>query len=280
MKEKITIELGNVQKTLFLPLWGRAEESKKQKPLLVDKTAVRIIEQVHFDFSQITQNIAEISQIAWIKRSLYCDQVINEFLKKYPKGTIVNIGCGLDTTFERTDNGKMKWYDLDLPDVIELRSQFVKEDERRKFIATSFLEEQWLEEIEVSGNVLFISAGVFYYFDEKTIKEFVIRLVNKYPKSELLFDVSSPLGVKLANKKVLESSGLDEKLHLIWGLEKKEDILSWDKRIRIIETYFYYQTQVDGLRNKLMGKISDYLGIQYMIHLGLGSEGQNQPNPA
>ena len=86
--------------------------------------------------------------------------------------------------------------------------------------------------------------------------------------------------MRLANKKVVESSGLDEKSHLIWGLEKKEDILSWDKRIRIIETYFYYQTQVDGLRNKLMGKISDYLGIQYMLHLRLGVKEQNQPNPA
>jgi len=55
--EQVKINLGDVQKTLFLPLWGRAEESKKQKPLLVDETAIRIIEQVDFDFSQITQNI-------------------------------------------------------------------------------------------------------------------------------------------------------------------------------------------------------------------------------
>ena len=270
MNEKIAIDLGNVQKTLFLPLWGRAQESKKKKALLVDETAVRIIEQVDFDFSQITQNIAEISQIAWIKRSLFCDHVINEFLEKYPDGTIVNIGCGLDTTFERVDNGEVKWYDLDLPDVIELRSLFIKENSRSKFIAASFLEKQWLEEIEVCGNVLFIAAGVFYYLDEETIKQFIIRLIDIYPNSQLLFDVSSPLGVKLANKKVVESLGLDEKSHLIWGLEKKEDILSWDERIRIINTYFYYRTQVDGWRNKLMGKISDFLGIQYMIHLGLG----------
>ena len=272
MTDKVKINLGDVQKTLFLPLWGRAEETKKQKPMLVDETAIRILEQVNFDFSQITHNIDDISQIAWIKRSLYCDLVIKEFLEKYPEGTIVNIGCWLDTTFERTDNGKLKWYDLDLPDVIELRSKFVKESERRKFIIASFLEKGWLEDIEVSGNVLFISAGVFYYFDEQTIKEFIIRLIDAYPNSEILFDVSSPLGVKIANKKVVESSGLDEKSHLVWGLEKKEDILSWDRRIRIIDTYYYYRTQVVGLRNKLIGKFSDFLGIQYMIHLGLGSD--------
>ena len=182
------------------------------------------------------------------------------------------MGCGLDTTFERTDNGSMQWYDLDLPDVIDLRSKFVEENERRKFIAASFLEKQWLNDIQVCGKVLFISAGVFYYFEAETIKEFVIRLTDTYPNSELLFDVSSPLGVKMANKTVLENAGLNQKSRLVWGLEKKEDILAWDKRIRLIATYYYYQTQVDGWKNRLLGKFSDFLGIQYMLHLGLGSE--------
>lgn len=271
MTDRMKINLGNVQKTLFLPLWGRAEESKKRKPLLVDETAIRIIEQIDFDFSQITQNMDDLSQIAWIKRSLFCDKVIREFQTRYPAGTVVNIGCGLDTTFERIDNGKLKWYDLDLPDVIELRSKFVQENERRKFIGASFLEKGWLEDIEVNGNVLFIAAGVFYYFEEPTIKEFMIRLIDTYPNSEILFDVSSPVGVRVANKKVIQSSGLDEGSYLVWGLENKEDILSWDARIRIIGTYYYFRTQVIGIRNKIMGKLSDILGIQYMLHLRLGS---------
>jgi len=269
MIEKIKIDLGNVQKTLFLPLWGLAEESKKPHPMLIDETAVRIIEQVDFNFSQAAANIDDLTKIAWIKRSLICDRVVREFLVRCPTGTIVNIGCGLDTTFERTDNGKLQWYDLDLPDVIELRRRFLGESERRKFIAASFLENQWLEDIEVRGDVLFISTGVFYFFEEETVKEFVLRLIDRYPGSGLLFDVCSPLGMRIVNKKVVESSGLDEKSHLIWGLGKKEDILSWDKRIRIIDTYFFFEDQVAGLRNKLMGRLSDFLGIQYMIYLGL-----------
>jgi O-methyltransferase involved in polyketide biosynthesis len=268
MTQQERVDLGDVQKTLFLPLWGRAEESKKQNPLLIDETAIRIINQVDFDFSNITQNIDDLTKIAWVKRSLMCDQVIRAFLARYPEGTIVNIGCGLDTTFERVDNGKMRWYDLDLPDVIELRSKFVQENDRRQFIRASFLEKNWLQEVEVCGNVLFIAAGVFYFFDEQTVKEFIIRLIDTYPACEILFDVSSPLGVKIANKKVVENSGLDEKSHLVWGLEKTEDVLSWDTRIRVIQTYHYYQTQVRGLRNKLLGMLSDFLGIQYLIHLG------------
>jgi O-methyltransferase involved in polyketide biosynthesis len=74
--EQAQINLGDVQKTLLLPLWGRAEESKKRNPLLVDEAAIRIIERIDFDFSQITQSMDDLTQIAWIKRSLFCDRAI------------------------------------------------------------------------------------------------------------------------------------------------------------------------------------------------------------
>jgi len=270
MTDRVDIHLGDVQKTLFLPLWGRAVETKKRKPLLVDETAVKIIEQVDYDFSQMTRNMDDLSKIAWIKRSLICDQVVRDFLVTYPEGTIVNIGCGLDTTFERVDNGKLKWYDLDLPDVIELRKKFIPESERRKFIASSFLEEEWLEQITITGNVLFIAAGVFYYFEETELEQFIIRLADTFPGSTLLFDACSPVGVRVANKKVVESSGLDEKSYLKWGLGNRKELLTWDPRINIIGTYHYFRTLRFGIRNFLMGSLSDYLEIQYMIHLGLG----------
>jgi O-methyltransferase involved in polyketide biosynthesis len=131
------------------------------------------------------------------------------------------------------------------------------------------LENEWLENIEVQENVLFIAAGVFYYFEEGQIRDFILRLINKYPGSEMLFDVCSPIGVRVANKKVVENSGLDERSHLIWGLENKKDILTWDQKIKIIGTYYYFRTLRIGLRNLLMGTLSDYLGIQYVLHLKL-----------
>jgi O-methyltransferase involved in polyketide biosynthesis len=265
------INLGDIQKTLFLPLWGRAVETRKSDPLLVDRTAVEIIDRVDRDFSQTAQNLDDLTQIGWIMRSLICDRVTEEFLASYPQGTVVNIGCGLDTTFERVDNGKLRWYDLDLADVIELRRLFVEESERRRFIAASFLDESWLGDIEVQGNVLFIAAGVFYYFKEHEIREFIVRLIDTYAGSEILFDVSSPTGVKIANRKVIESSGLGQESYLSWGLRNAEDILTWDPRIRILATHHYFRTLRFGIRNALMGALSDLLGMQYVLHLRLGS---------
>jgi O-methyltransferase involved in polyketide biosynthesis len=272
MDTKVKVDLGNVQKTLFLPLWGRAVETKKAKPMIVDETAVRIIQQVDYDFSAITKNTAELSQVAWIMRSLYTDQVIRGFTKKYPHGTIVNVGCGLDTAFERVDNGTLKWYDLDLPDVIELRKNFIQESDRRKFLSASFLDKDWLQTIEIEENVLFIIAGVLYYFKEEQVKEFLLRLADTFPGCEAFFDVSSPTGVKIANKRVIESTGLDEKSHLIWGLEDTRDLLAWDPRIQIIKTYYYFRSPLIRFKYLLAGTISDLMKIQYMLHLKLGTK--------
>ena len=134
MEDLNEIQLGSVQETLLLPLWGRAIETKKQKPLLVDNKAVLILNNIPYDFTTISKNLTRLS---WIARSIYFDKKIKAFINVFPEATIVNIGCGLDTTFDRIDNGKIQWIDLDLPDTIELRKKYFSETDRRHFIATS-----------------------------------------------------------------------------------------------------------------------------------------------
>ena len=269
MSEKIIIELGHVQLTLLLPLWGRAIETNKKHPALIDKTATEIIQKIDCDFSSIAKNIHPVTQFEWIARSIHIDRTINEFLKKHPKGTIVNVGCGLDTTFDRVDNGKLFWYDLDLSDVIELRKKFIKESERRKFIASSFLEESWFAKLHVEDNILLIAAGVFYYIEEKQMREIFAKMVNAFPNGEIIFDAASSLGVKMANQKVIEGTGLDEKSHLKWGLESAYEIPKWNNKIEVVREFPMYKKMAKSLslRNKFAAYMSDKYRIMYMVHL-------------
>ena len=269
MSEKINVELGNVQKTLFLPLWGRAVETQKANPRLVDHMAMEIIQKVDFDFSSMTRNISDSSQFAFIMRSIYTDETIKKFLKAHPGGTIVNIGCGLDTTFERIDNGSVLWYDLDLPDVIDLRRKFINESERQKFIASSFLDNEWFTQIKVTDHLLIIAVGLFYFFKESQIKDFLMHIADLFSESEILFDVSSPYGIKLANQMIIKKSGLDEKSFLTWGLKKPGNILNWDRRYKILNTIYYFAGEDIPFKLYLAGKASDLLKIQYMLHLQL-----------
>lgn len=272
MSERITVDLGNVQKTLFLPLWGRAFESKKARPLLVDPTAVAILEKVDVDFATMATSLSKVTQAAWIMRSVMVDETIHSFLQKFPHATIVNIGCGLDTTFDRVDNDLLTWYDLDLPDVIALRRKFIPEADRRKYIAASFLDDGWIPTIRVAENVLFVAAGVFYYFEAAEIRRFLLNLTGCFPGSEIIFDVCSPYGVKVANKMVIQRGGLDERSFLKWGLDDPRSLLAWDNRIHLLQALYYFGSKARSLdlSTRLIGWYSDRLKIQYMLHLRLG----------
>ncbi len=272
MGEKIRIELGSVQKTLFMPVWARAVETKKTEPILVDETAIEIIEKIDYDFDSLAKNINELSQISWVARCKKYDEIINYYIENNPDGTIVNIGCGLDTTYERIKNDTIIWYDLDLPDVIELRKKFIIETDKRQFISYSFLDSKWFDKIINKGTVLMVSAGVFSYFEESEIRDFIKKVIDVFPHAELLFDVTSSHGIRAANR-IIKDTGLGEKSFMKWALKDKSVITSWDNHIEIINTCYTYKLKglKLSLKNKLLGIISDWLQIQYILHLRIKS---------
>jgi len=269
-----TVELGSVQKTLLLPLWGRAVETRKTQPLLVDHAAAQIIATIDYDFSTMAHKISPITQLAWIARSLHIDRTLRGFLERHASATIVNLGCGLDTTFERIDNGRVCWYDLDLPDVMDLRKRFIPESARRHPIACSLLDDMWLHQLRITDSVLFVAAGVFYYFEESQLKPFFVKLAGAFPGAEVLFDACSPRGLKLANEKVIKAGGMDDSAMLKWGLRQATDMESWDRRIEVVSEYPIFRNLKGGLsiRKKLGTTISDVLRIMSMVHLRLGTQ--------
>ena len=269
MPGSIHVELNSVHETLLLPLWGRAVESKKQRPMLVDETAVEIMQKIDYDFSTIARSMSPITQIAWIARSLHVDRTIRHIRETHPRASIVNIGCGLDTTFHRIDNGLLQWYDVDLPEVIELRKKLIPVRERSVCIASSFLDSAWRSQIAVENKVLFLAAGVFYYFEEREIRDFMAELAGRFRGAEILFDIASPLGVKIANKRVIEAGGMNDRSYLKWGIASAKQIPSWQNGITLLEEYPMFKRMRKGLslRNKYGTFLSDRLHVMSMVHL-------------
>jgi len=272
MSVKDSIELGSVQKTLLLPLWGRAVETRKAHPLLVDPAAVHIMESIDYDFSTIARNISFVSQLAWIARSLHTDRTIRAFLERHPGATFVNLGCGLDTTFERVDNGQLRWLDLDLPDVMELRKRYIQEGGRRKFIACSLLDDAWLEHLQTASAIFLTASGVLYYLEEASVKAFLVKLAGALPGCEILFDACSERGMRAANERVIRAGGMDESAILKWGVRRTKDLEAWDSRITVIAEYPMFRNMKGPLssREKWGTFLSDALRIMSMVHLRLG----------
>ncbi|MBN1409449.1 MAG: class I SAM-dependent methyltransferase [Spirochaetales bacterium] len=263
------VSLNGVQETLLLPLWGRARETKKKKPLLIDDTAVRIIESIGYDFSVIKEKVNPISCASWIARSIYFDNKIKSFLRKYPDGSIINIGCGLDTTYERVNNKRAVWYELDFPEVIEIRKRYLKETLNRRFLPYSVFNNEWYVEIKEKKRVFIMIAGVIYYFEEKQVKELFDKITDEFEYSEIAFDYSSPVGVKIANKKVIEDGGMDKNAYLKWGIANIREMEEWNKKITVLQNMKMFKEHKKRypLTKRLGMIISDALSIMSLAHI-------------
>jgi O-methyltransferase involved in polyketide biosynthesis len=128
--QKIKIDLGAVQETLILPLWARARETEKNKPVVCDTYAKNIVERIDYDFSRIEEGSAADHQGVWAIRAYNFDNIIAAFLGNESKSVVVNIGAGLDTTFQRIDEENVRWINIDLPDVVALRQKLIPDSEQ------------------------------------------------------------------------------------------------------------------------------------------------------
>jgi O-methyltransferase involved in polyketide biosynthesis len=267
-KEKIRVNIPDLTKTMFLPVLARAIESAKSKPLMIDNIALNIISKVDREISEMASSIPELSRLEWIVRSLYIERIIKDFIERYPDGTVVNIGCGLDTIYERVDNFSGLWYDLDLSEVIEVRKLFMSESDKRKFISALFLDTGWFKKIDHNEHVMFVAGGVFYYFREKEIRRFLANLGFVFPACEMVLDVISPTGVRATNR-ILKKIFCGNNACLKWAVKDLKEILNWNPGFRLLGKFYTFKYEGLSLTagNRISGWISDLLDIQYIIHI-------------
>jgi O-methyltransferase involved in polyketide biosynthesis len=270
MNSKLEIQLGNIQATLLLPLWARARESRTRDPLLEDGMSVEIANRIDYDFSTIEKRSTQLNHAIFVSRARTFDRAVGEFIRQHSRGTVVNIGAGLDTAFSRIDNGEITWYEVDLPDVIFLKKKLIPEGNRLKYLAGSFLEPGWFEKIESStGPVFFLAGGVFIYYDEKTVRGFLIRLAERFPGGEILFDASSGLGNFISNASLRRINlGADR---LVLTIKKPGDIEGWSPRLELKKRFGYFThlkiRKEWGLATKLQIMLNDRLHVGYFYQV-------------
>ena len=181
-------ELGQVQQTLFIPLAGRAAETSKRRPILRDPKAVEIIESVGFDRAKYSR----IGGWTTVFRTASFDVWVRDFLAEHPGGTVVELGTGLNTRFERVDNGTVHWIDLDLPDTIALRRRFFTDTDRRRMVAASVADGDWLTAVqEMPGPYFFVSDGVLAYLAEDDVTRTLAGIAEHFPGALIAIDTYS-----------------------------------------------------------------------------------------
>ena len=186
MENKYRVRLGAVQETLFIPLAARARETQRKHPLLRDPKAVEMVQSIDYDTAKYGPGAGGAVTVL---RTAIIDFWVRSFLAAHPAATVVEIGTGLNTRFERVDNGQVHWFDLDLPDVIELRRTFFADTERRRMVAASVLDEEWLPAVARSrGPYFFVADGVLVYLLEDQVTAMLARLAERFPGALLALD--------------------------------------------------------------------------------------------
>ena len=154
--DKDTAPLGAVQQTLFIPLAARARAAQRRRPVLRDPKAVQIAGSVEIDARYGRGAFGWVT----VLRTVILDAWVRSFLARNPAGTVAELGTGLNSRFERLDNGLVHWFDLDLPDTIELRRTFFADSGRRRMVAASALDEEWLPIVAHSPGPYFFVTGL------------------------------------------------------------------------------------------------------------------------
>jgi len=111
----------SIQEAMIGPLCAKATYGKLYPELLDDPMAAEIVSKIDYNYSKIQNYNEEWCALGFLVRARSFDIALKKYIEANPEATIVNIGASLDTTFFRVDNGRIKWYDLDLPNSIELR---------------------------------------------------------------------------------------------------------------------------------------------------------------
>jgi O-methyltransferase involved in polyketide biosynthesis len=239
MPEKILQNLGGVSKTLLMTLYARARESQRPDAMLKDDKAVAMVNQIECDFSRL--RMQRHDEIAVIMRMRKFDSHVRSFLTRNPEAVVVHIGCGLDTRFERVDDGRVEWFDLDMPDVIELRLKLIStQSSRYHTLAISVFDDGWLEEVSrfKPRPFMFLAEGVFPYFEEAQVKDLFLKLRDHFPGLELVCDAHRPF-VIWADNLQLAFAKIKARLH--WSIKDGRDVESWGEGIRLLDEWNYYE---------------------------------------
>jgi methyltransferase (TIGR00027 family) len=259
MPGNATPSLSGVAETLLLPLYIRALESERPDALIQDERAVALIKQLNPDSSWVAKmRVDEEDKISLVLRNREFDRYAGDFMTRNPDAVVVHIGCGLDSRLQRVDNGQVEWYDLDLPEVIELRRKLIGgEGARYHLLACSALDRAWLDVVSAHRPrpFLFLAEGVLMYLEQAQVKSLVLALRDHFPGAELIFDAFSPFLVRMNNLRIARTK-IGARYH--WGLGNGRELEKWADGIRLLDEWFPFSRPEPRLAH-----------VQWMRHIPL-----------
>jgi O-methyltransferase involved in polyketide biosynthesis len=259
---------------LLIPLYSRALESLRPDAIIKDEKAVALLTQSRLDFSRVKQ--IKMNDLLHTMRIIFAremDRYARNFIHQHTDPVVIHIGCGLDSRFERVDNGRVEWYDLDLPEVIALRQKYLGgESGRYHLLACSILDDAWLDNVNIHPHrpCLFLAETVFVYFTEAQVKSLVLKLCEHYPGAELVFDGWRPFEIWTGNLQLSKTpyAGLMQ-----WSFWNGNEIEGWGGGIRLLDERNFFDQPEPRLHSyRWMAPLFRLFKPMRIFHFRLGEQ--------
>lgn len=215
------VKFDGVMETLLITLYIRAKDAAGDTPVVNDQKAVEMVKKIDYDFSKFDSGI--MSYYGVLARAKMMDDQARAFFSRNPQCTVVSVGCGLDTRFSRVDNGKIRWYNLDFPEVIEQRKLFFEDHPRVRDIPKSALDPSWTQDVETNGQpLLIISEGMLMYLHEEEVARLLGILTHGFDSFEAHFDL---LYKGLVNKGNYHDTVKKTGAQFNWGVKDGSEVV-------------------------------------------------------
>jgi O-methyltransferase involved in polyketide biosynthesis len=227
------------KETMLMTLNSRAIQSQWKKPILRDPWAEEAMRHIDYDISQTYKGVGSWSMWKDIgctivaTRAATFDRLTSRYLAEHPDATVLQVGCGMDSRAFRVDPpASIQWFDVDYPDVIELRRQLFPERSAYHLIGAPLDDLRWLDEVPRDRPGLLIAEGVLHYLSEAEVKALLNAVVAHFPSGQMIFDICNSMIVKRAGSNV-GGTGATYK----WGLDDPQDIRQLEPRLELIKEY-------------------------------------------
>ena len=269
--QKYHIEKNTVQETLIIPLYGRKVCSDRFPNLFKDPEAERICNMLDYDFAQKGKRMESgvglfgALEVAQRQFDIACE--VKDYLKSHQNAAVVNLGCGLDDTFRKCDNGTCKGYNIDMPDVIKVRNELLPEKDRERNLGFDLNDEKWMDEIDAHEGAIFFAMGVFYYFKTEDVKALFCKLAERFPGAVIVFDACNQWGAKMMTKTWLKEAGIRD-VEAFFSLESVKELEGWSDDFKNVSAKSYMRGYRDiyndvSFLHKMMIRFCD--GLVNMI---------------
>ncbi len=215
--------MNEVNRTLFIPLYGKARVSKKNI-ILSDPFAEKIWEKEAFP-------VKGKSASKWLAynmamRARIFDEWTDSMIERDPGALVLHIGCGLDSRCQRVKNHPKLWLDCDFPDVISMRRRYYEETSTYQMRELNASDTEQVKVLPDSNNVIVILEGISMYLTNEQIRAFLAVLQEKYKSVHILMDIYTVFGAKASKYKnpindvgVTTVYGIDDISGLLNGLQ-------------------------------------------------------------